>query len=81
PGAGPPRRSRPALLDSPDPVGGARAAHAAALVDEAGGRAATRAEASTHLEAARACLAATRPAPAAARDLDALVGSLLDRAW
>lgn len=45
------------------------------------GRAATRAEASTHLEAARACLAATRPAPAAARDLDALVGSLLDRAW
>ncbi|MEU2962638.1 hypothetical protein ABZ675_28070, partial [Streptomyces albidoflavus] len=49
--------------------------------DEAGGRAATRAEASTHLEAARACLAATRPAPAAARDLDALVGSLLDRAW
>ncbi|MER6056449.1 polyprenyl synthetase family protein [Streptomyces albidoflavus] len=80
-GAGPARRELAALLDSAEPLEGARAAHAAALVDEAGGRAATRAEASTHLEAARACLAATRPAPAAARDLDALVGSLLDRAW
>ncbi|NEE41137.1 polyprenyl synthetase family protein, partial [Streptomyces sp. SID7982] len=38
-------------------------------------------EASAQLDSARACLRAVRPDPAAARDLDALVGSLLDRAW
>ncbi|WP_436735669.1 polyprenyl synthetase family protein [Streptomyces sp. BBFR102] len=80
-GSGPARRELAALLDSAEPLEGAAAARAAALVDEAGGRAATRTEASTHLDAARACLRAACPDPAAARDLDALAGALLDRVW
>ncbi|MEW1721051.1 polyprenyl synthetase family protein [Streptomyces sp. NPDC093109] len=47
------------LLSSPRPLDDATAAHAATLVDRAGGRAATLAEARRHLDAARACL---RPA-------------------
>ncbi|MFF8383977.1 polyprenyl synthetase family protein [Streptomyces kanasensis] len=69
--------------DGPDAAGthgDGTAARAAALVDRAGGRAATLEEARHHLAAARACLHDASLAPGAARDLDALVAFLLHRA-
>ncbi|MFG3495860.1 polyprenyl synthetase family protein [Streptomyces sp. NPDC047928] len=70
-----------ALLDSPLlPGDDAAVAHAAALVEEAGGRAATLDEARRHLDAARACIDGAPLAPGAARDLHTLVAFLLHRA-
>ncbi|MFD9968779.1 polyprenyl synthetase family protein [Streptomyces sp. NPDC059011] len=78
-GEGPAARELAALLESPGRPDRATAARAAALVEEAGGRAATRAEARRHLDAARQGLRGSAPAPDAAADLDALFTSLLDR--
>ncbi len=74
-------RELTALLESPGQLQGTAAAHAAALVEEAGGRAATRAEARRHLDSARHCLRETPLAPEAAGDLDALFTYVLDRSW
>ncbi|WP_329065642.1 polyprenyl synthetase family protein [Streptomyces sp. NBC_01429] len=54
-------------------------ARAAALVEEAGGRAATLHEARRHLDAARACLDGAALAPYARRDLHALLDFLPHR--
>lgn len=80
-GDGPAARELGVLLESPGPLDGAAAAHAAVLVEEAGGRAATRAEARRHLDAARHALPGGGLAPGAAGELDALFASLLDRRW
>ncbi|MEU0811251.1 polyprenyl synthetase family protein [Streptomyces sp. NPDC005970] len=53
---------------------------AAELVERAGGRATTLAEAHHHLDAARACLASVPLAPAAAGELLGLMPFLVDRA-
>ncbi|MCT4351785.1 polyprenyl synthetase family protein [Streptomyces sp. Je 1-79] len=60
---------------------GTAAARAAVLVEEAGGRAATRAEARRHLDIARSSLREASLAPGAAGDLDALFTYVLDRSW
>ncbi|MCS0606417.1 polyprenyl synthetase family protein [Streptomyces sp. LP11] len=57
----------------------ARAGEAAALIEEAGGRAATLAEARAHTSAARALLAEAAPAGAAAGELDRLLEFLVHR--
>ncbi|MEU9862498.1 polyprenyl synthetase family protein [Streptomyces sp. NPDC047971] len=69
------------LLESPEQLRGAGPARAAALVEEAGGRAAARAEARRNLDAARRGLEDAALAPAAAGDLDALFTYVLDRSW
>ncbi|KKZ73214.1 polyprenyl diphosphate synthase [Streptomyces showdoensis] len=69
------------LLSSGRPVDGEAAELVAALVEEAGGRAATRDEARRHLDAARRVLRETPLEPTAARRLDALFAHLLDRTW
>ncbi|NUP36122.1 MAG: polyprenyl synthetase family protein, partial [Streptomyces sp.] len=63
--------------DAPDDAAVHRAAE---LVEEAGGRAATLAEAHHHLDAARAQLASVPLAPTAAAELLALLPFLVDRA-
>ncbi|MEU2113292.1 polyprenyl synthetase family protein [Streptomyces sp. NPDC019507] len=80
-GDGPAARELGVLLESPGPLDGAAAAHAAVLVEEAGGRAAARAEARRHLDAARHALPGGGLTPDAAGELDALFASLLDRRW
>nr|WP_228447637.1 polyprenyl synthetase family protein [Streptomyces paludis] len=72
-------RELAALLSSPHPLDDATAAHAATLVDRAGGRAATLAEARRHLDAARTCLRGAALAPRASRELDVLLTYLLHR--
>ncbi|MFI2371667.1 polyprenyl synthetase family protein [Streptomyces sp. NPDC018833] len=67
------------LLESPGLLDGTAAARAAALVEEAGGRTATREEARRHLDTARRSLREASLTPAAAGDLDTLFTSLLDR--
>ncbi|MGW0122280.1 polyprenyl synthetase family protein [Streptomyces sp. NPDC003327] len=74
-------RDLAALLASPDPLDEAAAARAAALVEEAGGRAATRDQARHHLDSARRALRRASLVPGATGDLDALFTSLLDRDW
>ncbi|MGW3565302.1 polyprenyl synthetase family protein [Streptomyces sp. NPDC000941] len=80
---GPAARELAALLsaaldsDTPDDAAVHRAAE---LVEEAGGRAATLAEAHHHLDAARAQLASVPLAPTAAAELLALLPFLVDRA-
>ncbi|MDW6061448.1 polyprenyl synthetase family protein [Streptomyces sp. FXJ1.4098] len=84
---GPAARELAALLsaspdaDAPDTIPDDAAVHRAAeLVEEAGGRAATLAEAHHHLDAARAQLASVPLAPTAAAELLALLPFLVDRA-
>lgn len=78
PADGPAARELAALLSTdPDDAAVRRAAE---LVEEAGGRAATLAEARHHLDAARAHLASVPPAPTAAAELLALLPFLVDRA-
>ncbi|MEV6353220.1 polyprenyl synthetase family protein [Streptomyces hydrogenans] len=67
------------LLASSRPTDGATAERIAALVEEAGGRAATREEARRHLDAARDTLRATSLTRTAAQDLDVLFSGLADR--
>lgn len=69
------------LLSPPGPVDAASAELVAALVEEAGGRAATRDEARRHLDAARGALRDTPLAHPAVRQLDALFTHVLDRTW
>ncbi|MGW5169824.1 polyprenyl synthetase family protein [Streptomyces nodosus] len=78
-GNGPAARELAVLLEGTEPLEGAAASRAALLVDEAGGRAAARAEAREQLNAARACLDGIRLDPVAVRELELLVGFLLDR--
>ncbi|GGT64552.1 polyprenyl synthetase family protein [Streptomyces purpureus] len=80
-GGGPAARELAVLLESPGPLDGAAAARAAVLVEEAGGRSATRKEARRHLDAARHALREASLTPAAGADLDALFTYLLDRSW
>lgn len=70
-----------ALLDSGRRTDGGTAEHIAALVDEAGGRRATREEARRHLDTARRALREAPLRHTAARELDALFTHLLDRTW
>ncbi|MFD7324748.1 polyprenyl synthetase family protein [Streptomyces sp. NPDC059875] len=74
-------RELAALLEAPGQLRGTAVAHAAVLVEEAGGRAATRDEARRHLATARRGLRETSLAPEAAGDLDALFTYVLDRSW
>ncbi|MGW3513938.1 polyprenyl synthetase family protein [Streptomyces hydrogenans] len=67
------------LLASSRPTDGAAAERVASLVEEAGGRAATRGEARRHLDAARDALRATPLTRTAARELDVLFAGLADR--
>ncbi|MER8041740.1 polyprenyl synthetase family protein [Streptomyces sp. NPDC094032] len=69
------------LLSSPRPLDDASAELVAALVEEAGGRAATRDEARRHLDGAHRALRDTPLAHTAARELDALFTHVLDRTW
>ncbi|MEU6981932.1 polyprenyl synthetase family protein [Streptomyces sp. NPDC046324] len=69
------------LGPSGQPPHGSVVARAAVLVEEAGGRAATRAEARLHLDIARRGLREASLAPGAAGDLDALFTYVLDRSW
>lgn len=68
------------LLESSHRLDDCGASRAAALVDAAGGRAATLAEARRHLDAARTCLRTAPLAPGAVRDFEALLVLLLHRA-
>ncbi|MFG2352276.1 polyprenyl synthetase family protein [Streptomyces sp. NPDC048521] len=70
----PAARRLPALLGSPG-----RAAEAAVLIEEAGGRAATLAEARAHTAAARALLAGAALAAEAAEELHRLLDLLVHR--
>lgn len=74
-------RALAALLTSPRPMDGETAARVAALVEDAGGRSATRDEARRHLDTARRTLLDTPLAPTAVHRLDALFTHLLDRTW
>lgn len=69
-----------ALLGAGDPLDAAAARRAAALVEEAGGRAATLAEARRHLDRARRGLEGVALEPAALGELLALFPFLVDRA-
>lgn len=76
---GPAARQLVALLASGSPLGAAGARRAAGLVEEAGGRDATLAEARRHLDSARDCLASVQLAPAAVGDIITLLPFLVDR--
>ncbi|MFE5796403.1 polyprenyl synthetase family protein [Streptomyces sp. NPDC056503] len=82
---GPAARELGALLSSSRcssrRIDDATAARIAALVEQAGGRAAAHEEAHRRLDTARRTLRATAPNPTAARELDLLCADLLDRAW
>ncbi|MGW7054317.1 polyprenyl synthetase family protein [Streptomyces sp. NPDC054887] len=67
------------LLSSDGPLDDTGARTAARLVEEAGGRAATLAEARHHLDSARGCLASVPLTPAAVGDILALLPFLVDR--
>ncbi|WP_329287017.1 polyprenyl synthetase family protein [Streptomyces sp. NBC_00691] len=70
-----------ALLASGTRIDGENAEHAAALVEEAGGRTGTREEARRHLDAARHALREAPLRHSAAEELDVLFAHLLDRTW
>ncbi|MEU8763304.1 polyprenyl synthetase family protein [Streptomyces sp. NPDC048659] len=78
-GGGETARELVALLSAPRSLDDEGAARVAALVADAGGRAATRDEARRHLDAARRALRDTPLEPTAARRLDALFTHVLDR--
>ncbi|WP_406066894.1 polyprenyl synthetase family protein [Streptomyces sp. NBC_01077] len=69
------------LLDSGRQIDGETAERVAALVEEAGGRTATREEARRHLDAARRALRDVSLTHTAAQELDVLFTHLLDRTW
>lgn len=70
----------PGIPDTPDaPLPDAAVRRAAELIEQAGGRAATLAEAHHHLDATRARLASVPLAPAAAGELLGLMPFLVDR--
>ncbi|PCG85280.1 polyprenyl diphosphate synthase [Streptomyces sp. WZ.A104] len=75
----PAARSLEALLTSADPLDGPAARRAAELIDAAGGRRATAAEAQEHLTAAHDCLDRVELAEEARGDLLTLIPYLLDR--
>ncbi|OEJ23759.1 polyprenyl diphosphate synthase [Streptomyces agglomeratus] len=75
----PAARQLVALLASGSPLDDAGARRAAGLVEEAGGRDATLAEARRHLDSARACLTSVPLAPAAVGDILTLLPFLVDR--
>lgn len=77
---GPAARELAALLTDAPGTSDAAVRRAADLVERAGGRAATLAEAHHHLDAARAHLASVPLAPAAAGELLGLMPFLVDRA-
>lgn len=77
---GAPARELAALLESDRPMAGATVTRVAALVEAAGGRAAALTEARDQLAAARSRLHTAPLAPAAVRDLEALLAVLADRA-
>ncbi|MFI8520725.1 polyprenyl synthetase family protein [Streptomyces sp. NPDC085481] len=70
-----------ALLESTRTIDGETAEHAAALVEEAGGRTATREEALRQLDTARRTLHEAPLTYSAAQELDALFTHMLDRTW
>ncbi|MFJ7956303.1 polyprenyl synthetase family protein [Streptomyces sp. NPDC096319] len=80
-GGGGAARELEALLGSALPIDGDAAALAAMLVEEAGGRTATRGEALRQLDSARLALREAPSARTAVRDLDALFTHVLDRTW
>ncbi|MFE7510447.1 polyprenyl synthetase family protein [Streptomyces sp. NPDC057540] len=80
-GGGGAARELEALLGSALPIDGETAALAARLVEEAGGRRATREEALRQRDLAHGALRETPLTPAAARELDALFTHVLDRTW
>ncbi|MGY3333968.1 geranylgeranyl diphosphate synthase type I [Streptomyces filamentosus] len=78
----PPPAPSPSTPSSSSPgIDAATAERVAALVEEAGGRTATREEAHRQLEAARRALRTVPSARTAARELDVLFTGLLDRTW
>ncbi|WP_426368639.1 polyprenyl synthetase family protein [Streptomyces sp. E-08] len=80
-GGGRAARELEALLGSALPIDGEAAALAAMLVEEAGGRTATREEALRQRDLAHRALRETPLTRAAARELDALFTHVLDRTW
>ncbi|MFC3238007.1 polyprenyl synthetase family protein [Streptomyces nitrosporeus] len=76
---GPAARELLALLDAPCPPDGPTASRAAGLVETAGGRTATLAEARRHLDAARSCLHGLPLAPHAVREFQELLTYLAHR--
>ncbi|MFE5594972.1 polyprenyl synthetase family protein [Streptomyces sp. NPDC056549] len=80
-GGGGAARELEALLGSALPIDGEAAALAAMLVEEAGGRTATREEALRQRDLAHRALRETPLTRAASRELDALFTHVLDRTW
>ncbi|MFJ5933977.1 polyprenyl synthetase family protein [Streptomyces sp. NPDC093071] len=78
-GGGRAARELAALLDGPQPLDHEAAAHVAALVEELGGRTATRDEARRHLDTARRTLRDASLTHTAVQRLDVLFTYLLDR--
>ncbi|MEV8565904.1 polyprenyl synthetase family protein [Streptomyces sp. NPDC051322] len=78
-GDGAASRELAALLRAPLPLDDSAAVHAAGLIEAAGGRTATLAEASHHLDAARDCLGSVPLAARAVREFDVLLAFLLHR--
>ncbi|WP_418961564.1 polyprenyl synthetase family protein [Streptomyces tritici] len=78
-GGGTAARELAALLDPPQPLDHEAAAYVAALVEELGGRAATRDEARRHLDTARRALSDASLMHTAAQQLDRLFTYVLDR--
>ncbi len=78
-GDSPAARELAALLDSTEPLEGENASRAAALTEEAGGRAAARKQTRKQLQAARTCLTGIRLAPIPATQWETLITYLLDR--
>ncbi|WP_051338338.1 polyprenyl synthetase family protein [Streptomyces flavidovirens] len=76
---GPAARRLVALLTSGNPLDDTAARRAAELIEEAGGRSATLAEARDHLERARDSLGSVPLAPAAVGDILTLLPFLVDR--
>ncbi|MBT2507788.1 polyprenyl synthetase family protein [Streptomyces sp. ISL-98] len=76
---GPAARHLVALLTSGEPLDDVTARRAAELIEDAGGRSATLAEAHHHLDSARACLDSVSLAPAAVGEILTLLPFLIDR--
>jgi geranylgeranyl diphosphate synthase type I len=76
---GPAARRLVALLTSDEPLGGSAAGRAADLIEEAGGRSATLAEAHRHVDSARDCLTGIPLVPSAVDEILTLLPLLVDR--
>ncbi|MEU6084689.1 polyprenyl synthetase family protein [Streptomyces sp. NPDC047108] len=76
---GPVARRLAAFLESAEAVDDAAAAHAAVLIDEAGGRTAALAEAADHIASVERALTGVPLAAAAANELRLLMDHLVDR--